>query len=585
MTLTVKNPAESPRSNPVCLEVSVVVRSLPADDTGNPPIREEARTVIVFDNGAVLRSANKLPIGQTVIVSNPSGRDVVCKIVTGRNLPSVKGYVEVQFVDAVNDFWGIHQSAETVAPAPVAAVPAAVAPSNAAPIPQTPPAAAQIAPRAVVPSQPALKQQDVSLGSGPSFEDIPGLVSRPSSGAPREPKSESSKKPVVIEAANKNKDVSNYNLSESAKPTSLSNWQSATPESAAENRATFSPKIAPKEDSSGALSSSQPRDFMSKGLMAYEQADSSPNDSKKRVPLIIGIAALVLAGVGGLVFFLRGGSEPAAVATTAAVSQSSIPAEQSAAEPIQRSQQAPIQQATEAGSPSQLQAQPVVEQSRTAVSAVPAVVTGAANSDLRTGSGLDSRNAKLEKNETAGRDSEPTSSRRPSISNLKMGAPKAPNKKLSGAGDLNAPNTDVASAQAVGSLAPAGLLTAAGRISSQPAPPPSLPGSSPATTSAVISAASAPIPASKTVQDPKLISSPRLAYPQAARQSNIQGTVTLALNIDANGKVVGAEAVSGPLLLRQPAIDSVKQWKYSPGLLDGKPSPSQTTVKVEFRLN
>jgi TonB family protein len=324
---------------------------------------------------------------------------------------------------------------------------------------------------------------------------------------------------------------------------------------------------------------------MSKGLMAYEQADSSPNDSNKRVPLIVGLAALVLVGVGGLVFFLRGGTEPAAVATTAAVSQSSIPAGQSVAEPIQTSQQTPIQQATEAGSPSQLQAQPVVEQSRSAVSAVPAVVTGAATSDLRIGSGLDSRNAKLEKNETAGRDSEPTSSRRPTISNLRMGAPKAPTKKLPGAGDLNAPSTDVASAQAVGSLAPAGLLTAAGRISSQPAPPPSLPGSSAVTASAVIPAASAPITAGKTVQDPKLISSPRLAYPQAARQSNIQGTVTLALNIDANGKVVGAEALSGPLLLRQPAIDSVKQWKYSPGLIDGKPSPSQTTVKVEFRLN
>ena len=583
MTLTVKNPAESPRSNPVCLELCVVVRSLPTDDTGNPPIREEARTVIVFDNGAVLRSANKLPIGQTVIVSNPSGREVVCKIVTGRNLPSVKGYVEVQFIEPANDFWGIHQSADPVAPAPAAAVPASVAPSNPASVQQAPAVAPQIAPRGVVPTQPSLKPQDVSLGSGPSFEDIPGLVSRPSSGEPRGPKSDSSKKPVAIEAANKNKEVSNYDLSESAKPTSLSNWQSATPEPAAENRAI----PALKEESSRASSSSQPRDFMSKGLMAYEQPDASPNDSNKRVPLMVGIAALVLVGVGGLVFFLRRGAEPAAVATTAAVSQPSIPAGQSVAEPMHASQQAPLQQAAEAGSPSQLQAQPVVEQSRSAVSAVPAVVTGAANSDLRTGSALDSRNAKLEKNETPGRDSEPSSSRRPTISNLKMGAPKAPNKKLAGAGDLNAPITDVASTQAVGSLAPAGLLTSAGRISSQPAPPPSLPGSSPATTSnsAVIPAVSAPITANKTVQDPKLISSPRLAYPQAARQSNIQGTVTLALNIDANGKVVGAEALSGPLLLRQPAIDSVKQWKYSPGLIDGKPSPSQTTVKVEFRLN
>ena len=36
------------------------------------PIREEARTVIVFDNGAVLRSTMNLPVGLTVILSNPN---------------------------------------------------------------------------------------------------------------------------------------------------------------------------------------------------------------------------------------------------------------------------------------------------------------------------------------------------------------------------------------------------------------------------------------------------------------------------------------------------------------------------------
>ena len=87
------------------------------------------------------------------------------------------------------------------------------------------------------------------------------------------------------------------------------------------------------------------------------------------------------------------------------------------------------------------------------------------------------------------------------------------------------------------------------------------------------------------MRDPKLISSARLVYPAAARQSNIQGTVTVSANIDENGKVVSAKALSGPILLRQAAVDSVKQWKYSPGLVDGKPAPSQVTVNVEFRLN
>jgi protein TonB len=114
------------------------------------------------------------------------------------------------------------------------------------------------------------------------------------------------------------------------------------------------------------------------------------------------------------------------------------------------------------------------------------------------------------------------------------------------------------------------LLTSAGRIFNQPAPPPSSP---------------APGPAAKTVRDPKLISTTRVVYPAAARQSNIQGSVRVSASIDADGKVVGAKALSGPLILRQAAEDSVRQWKYSPGSIDGKPASSEVTVSVEFRLN
>src|SRR5579862_3874731 len=95
-------PAQTPRSNPVCLEVNVTLRSLPSDPGGlTQPIREEARTVIVFDNGAVIRSTSNLPVGQTIILSNANGRDVVCRVAGGRNLPSVKGYVEVEFIEPV----------------------------------------------------------------------------------------------------------------------------------------------------------------------------------------------------------------------------------------------------------------------------------------------------------------------------------------------------------------------------------------------------------------------------------------------------------------------------------------------------
>ncbi len=91
------------RSNPVCLEVAVTIRSLP-DEKGEAssgpakPTQEDARTVIVFENGAVLRLAGNFPPGQAVTVSNPQGRDVVCRVVSARNLPTVKGYIEVEFL-------------------------------------------------------------------------------------------------------------------------------------------------------------------------------------------------------------------------------------------------------------------------------------------------------------------------------------------------------------------------------------------------------------------------------------------------------------------------------------------------------
>jgi hypothetical protein len=103
----------NPRSHPVCLEVAVTIRSLPgAIGTAagaTAPVREDSRTVIVFDNGAVLRLSQNLPTGQTIILANSQGREVVCKIVSTRKLPNIKGYVEVEFVEAAADFWGIHQ--------------------------------------------------------------------------------------------------------------------------------------------------------------------------------------------------------------------------------------------------------------------------------------------------------------------------------------------------------------------------------------------------------------------------------------------------------------------------------------------
>lgn len=581
MTLTIKDPPESAspgkpgapsqnsengpgqfsRSNPVCLEVVVTIRSLPTEaGTLAQSIREEGRTVIVFENGAVLRTANNLPVGQSVILSNPNGRDVVCRVVGGRNLPTVKGYAEVEFIEPAKDFWGIHRDVDSVA---VAAPPAAPL------IPREPAAVPPSAPiRAAVPLQTAEKPSATSLGRGPTFEDIPGLLSVPASTGAREPKTPSAR-PAPEKLA---KDESGYNLSEIAQSTSVANWRPPDSNLPADKRA-----IAAMRDAlstSAPVSTSAPsRDFMGKGLMAYGQPRPSSEATIGRTPLVLGVAVLILAAAGAVVFFVYRGTSSASVAKTDVVSQPFTP-EAPAAKSAPQHAQAQKDESAQVAAQSQTKTGPqqvAVDQAQPAAAfaPIPAVVTRPETADSRTGPGNDRRQ---EEDAVVPKQPNLTSSRRPAIPNLKIGSPSAPNQIVANLGDAAAPMTDIASTEALEATPPAGLLTSAGRASTPPAPPPSAP-------------APAPVAAVKTVRDPKLISSPRLVYPTVARQSGVQGSVMVSANIDENGKVVGAKALSGPMLLRQAAVDSVKQWRYSPGLIDGKPAPSQVTVSVEFQLH
>lgn len=74
-------------------------------------------------------------------------------------------------------------------------------------------------------------------------------------------------------------------------------------------------------------------------------------------------------------------------------------------------------------------------------------------------------------------------------------------------------------------------------------------------------------------------------YPDDARQGRIQGLVVLKALMDTNGDVKELNLVSGHPLLAPAAIEAVKQWKYKPYLLDGKPVEVETQVSVAFSLS
>ena len=82
---------------------------------------------------------------------------------------------------------------------------------------------------------------------------------------------------------------------------------------------------------------------------------------------------------------------------------------------------------------------------------------------------------------------------------------------------------------------------------------------------------------------PRLIWSPPPVYPQLAKQNNIQGDVKIEATIDESGRITEMKPVSGPSILQGPAMDALRQWKYEPSMLNGKPIAAQLLVVVEFR--
>jgi TonB family protein len=73
-------------------------------------------------------------------------------------------------------------------------------------------------------------------------------------------------------------------------------------------------------------------------------------------------------------------------------------------------------------------------------------------------------------------------------------------------------------------------------------------------------------------------------YPPIAKVAHIEGTVVLQIQVDAKGNVEWAKAISGPQMLIQAAIDSVKQRTYKPFEKDGQQVPAQGPVNMIYTL-
>lgn len=86
------------------------------------------------------------------------------------------------------------------------------------------------------------------------------------------------------------------------------------------------------------------------------------------------------------------------------------------------------------------------------------------------------------------------------------------------------------------------------------------------------------------VQQTKLTKQVKPVYPPLAKQAGVEGTVRLMIVIDKEGLVKEIQSVSGPPLLVPAAEEAVRQWRYEPTYLNGKPMEVITQVDVNFTL-
>jgi protein TonB len=87
------------------------------------------------------------------------------------------------------------------------------------------------------------------------------------------------------------------------------------------------------------------------------------------------------------------------------------------------------------------------------------------------------------------------------------------------------------------------------------------------------------------IKEPKKLKNVAPAYPDIAKQARVQGVVILECTISPQGRVTDVKVLRGIPLLDESAREAVKQWIYTPTLLNGVPVPVIMTVTVNFKLS
>ena len=622
------------RADALSLEVPVKVHGSRVTEVARgvaphtEPFEEETGTMIVFPHGGVLRMSTPVTASQMLVVTNLKTRqDAICRVVKVRTFSNMQGYVEVEFTHQQPGYWGVHFPSEGPAATPViqtapvisAAAPVVIpeTPVKAAPVqnvsmpvapvsfvaPVAPPPAAPVVPAAftpppppppVIPAAPSKPEPTfISLGSQEKVQPAasatsparPELFAPVSHVAPTPTRSESvppaftSSEPLsalpATSAANgalPSTPVDFPAAPQAVTPASLTMTElrgdqrgtvviapadALTAIAGAEQHAAEVAE-APAQSSRAVFGSFSGGKSLSGSHAVPVDAFGARLDSTSEAGaehagaprgnnwiLIAACVTLLFATVVGGVLYFR---PHAASSARNGASNSNSPA-------IPQ----PLAFQTPAAAPD-IRTSDVAPVHNSAIHPVPVIAQapGVAPSIVVNGNDANGEGPRIVP--------KPASNLAPGV--LKNGGedhPVAPQRSDVDQA-VQAPSLDAAPA---GDSANGSALS--GIVSSNAAAP-AAPALQPEGVAKV----------GGIVKEPRLLSRVMPEYPLVAKQAGIQGDVVVKTTIDLKGDPVNLQVVSGPAMLRGPALAALRRWKYEPSTLNGQPIAVQMLVTIKF---
>ncbi|MFY9532318.1 MAG: TonB family protein [Candidatus Acidiferrales bacterium] len=556
--------------------------SVPGQPEPLKQFSEETCTVIVFPHGGVIRLSAAVVPGQMVLVANrKSHQEVLCRVVNVKKYPNVKGYVEIQFTQPTDGFWGAYVPQGAVnSPAgaetpvgteerPPEPQPAASAPASApklASMPSLIPAAsaAPIKPPTEAPASP----DDFWSSSFPTEIFTPSMKAAPKSTAPPmivtaspvprttvRPKPEpigaiqtpSIEKPVrspvspvpPLKAKSSQKRTSGVVPSV---PLAIVNSSELTQPS----RRGFELVRQRSESPENVSTLSSPRNWLGSWLTQLSASGATASARFTSRPMVLAGAAMValfVVGAAGFFFFHRGTTHPAAtdqtnpalLALSASNAANTVQGLPSASSPAPVESQPPVVVPAKSQPPTQAQ------DSAAGVSDSPPALDEPAPRKRAWARQIPSGRLLF------------SHATRPTPAAVVRTAPP----------DATVVPLDLPS-NAIQAVLPQGSKI----LPVLPLTPPR----------------AVPAHGGGRLKETQLISKVPPNYPSAARQIGVEGKVVIDAVVDITGNVTNIKVVSGPALLQYAAVDAVSKWKYAPRYLDDKPVPAEMLITVEFRL-